>query len=84
MPDVTVPYPLTPTSVDPQILQPSSQFRKEAVRALAVVILFVITYALLVAAAFVRALLCAVGGISEQAAIVDPTMKELAIPFKIQ
>jgi Zn-dependent protease with chaperone function len=63
MPDVTLPYPLKPTGVDPQILQPSSAFRKEAVKALGAILLFVVTYALLVAAAFGLAFLCAAGGI---------------------
>jgi hypothetical protein len=63
MPDVTLPYPLTPTSVDPQILQPSAEFKKEAVKALGAILLFVVTYALLVVAAFGLAFLCAAGGI---------------------
>lgn len=63
MPDVMLPYPLTPTSVDPQILQPSPEFKKEAVKALGAILLFVVMYALLVAAAFGLAFLCAAGGI---------------------
>lgn len=63
MPDVTLPYPLTPASVDPQILQPSSEFRKEATKALAAILAFIVTYVLLVIAAFGLAFLCAIGGI---------------------
>lgn len=56
-------YPLTPENVDPQILQPSPEFKQEAIKVLGAIFFFVVVYIVLVIAALGLALLCAAGGI---------------------
>lgn len=57
-------YPSTPENVDPQILQPSPEFKHEATKVLAAILFFIVTYLVLVTAAFALAALCAIGGVS--------------------
>jgi Zn-dependent protease with chaperone function len=55
-------YPPTPQNVDPQILQPSPNFKKEATKVLGAIFFFLLTYVVLVVAAFGLAALCGAGG----------------------
>lgn len=63
MPATVVPYPITPTNVNSQILQPSPEFKQEALKVLASILFFIATYFLLVAAALGLAALSVAGGI---------------------
>lgn len=57
-------YPATPENVDPQILNPSREFKSEASKVLGAILLFVVTYILLFIAALGLAALSAVGGVA--------------------
>lgn len=63
MPTLSVPYPLTPKNVDQRILDPSSNFKREAIKVLGAILFFIFVYLVLIAAAFALAALCAAGGI---------------------
>jgi Zn-dependent protease with chaperone function len=56
-------YPPTPGNVNPNILKPSTEFKREAVKVLAAILFFIVTYATLIIAALGLAALCAFGGI---------------------
>ncbi len=57
-------YPTTPRNVNPRILEPSPEFRKEALKAVGAIVFFVFMYIVLVVAGVALAALCAAGGIA--------------------
>lgn len=56
-------YPSTPENVDPQVLQPSPQFKREAIKVLGAILFFILSYLLLAAAGVGLAALCVAAGI---------------------
>jgi Zn-dependent protease with chaperone function len=59
----TAPYPLTPKNVDAHILEPSANFKREAVKVLCAIFFFIFVYLILIAVALGLAALCALGGL---------------------
>ncbi len=57
------PYPITPPNVDEKVTQPSPQFKREVMKVLMSIVLFIVVYFLLMAAAFGLAALTGYGGI---------------------
>lgn len=56
-------YPSTPKNIDQRILEPSANFKREAVKVLGGIFFFIFVYLVLIIAAFALAALCAAGGI---------------------
>lgn len=63
MPTLSFPYPPTPENVDPRVLDPSADFKRDALRVLGGILCFIFTYVLLIALALALAVLCAVAGL---------------------
>ena len=59
---ISIDYPATPSGVNESVLKPSSQFKQEVLRVLLAIILFILTYLLLMTTAIGFAMVCAVGG----------------------
>lgn len=57
-------YPETPRNVDPKILEPSPEFRKEAMKAVGAIVFFIIMYFVLMIAGVALAALSVAGGIA--------------------
>ena len=62
MPSQSLLYPSSPKNIDPKIIEPSPQFRREVVKVLWSILSFMLIYLILVVAAVILALLCGYGG----------------------
>lgn len=60
----TIPYPPTPKGISEEILKPSAAFRREVFKVLAAILLFIVTYIILIAGAMGLAVLCGYAGLA--------------------
>lgn len=64
MTPLSVPHPVTPEGVDQRLLEPSAAFKREVIKVLRGIILFMLLYLILIAMAIGLAALCAIGGMA--------------------
>lgn len=64
MTPLSVPHPITPEGVDQRLLEPSAAFKREVIKVLGGIILFMLLYLILIAMAIGLSALCAIGGMA--------------------
>lgn len=62
-------YPPSPISLDPKLLEPNAQFKKEVISVLSGIVFFIVVYIALISAAIVLAILCGYLGLMLMASL---------------